>query len=116
MNSRHVEIVGLGSPFSYKFILQTKTQTIRDFKYTQSSQRLADLNQVSQSNGHNFYTKPFLLSFFFKSSAYQSLKSLNGSDWGFKSKCRRRNYWGLWMLDLVIVDKYLLLMAFGGFK
>lgn len=67
MNSRHVKIVGLGSPFSYKFILQTKSQTIRDFKYTQSSQRLADLNQVSQSNSHNFYTKPFLLSsFFFK--------------------------------------------------
>lgn len=65
MNSRRVEIVVLGSPFCYKFILQTKNQTIRDFKYTQSSQRLADLNQVSQSNGHNFYTKPFLLSFLF---------------------------------------------------
>lgn len=65
MNSRHAEIVGLGSPFSYKFILQTKSQTIRDFKYTQSSQRLADLNQVSQSNDHNFYTESFLLSFLF---------------------------------------------------
>lgn len=45
MNSRGIEIVHLGSPFSYKFILQTKSQTIRDFKHTQSSQRLdlADL-------------------------------------------------------------------------
>lgn len=48
MNSRGVEIVDLGSPFfpcSYKFILQTKSQTIRDFKHSQSSWRLdlADL-------------------------------------------------------------------------
>lgn len=66
MNSRGVEIVGLGSPFSYKFMLQTKSQTIRDFKHTRSSRRLdlADLNQVSRSDGHYFYTRPFLLSFF----------------------------------------------------
>lgn len=66
MNSRRAEIVGLGSPFSYKFILQTKSQTIRDFKSPQSSQRPADLNHVSQSNGHNFYRKPFFIVLFLK--------------------------------------------------
>lgn len=116
MNSRGVEIAGLGSPFSYKSILQTKSQTIRDFKHTQSSQRLdlADLNQVSQSNGHYLSTRPFLLPFFY-SSAYQSLQSLNGSDQGVKSKRRRRNQWGFWSLDATTVGKYLL-MAFEGFK